>query len=93
MSLNRFQKNYHTDMKIKYFYINSDVEICVVIGELPKGLNERNRVAQSAIPIKNQKRGWQILYQHKDKTSIKHSEFYPTNYPVVYSPEKNLILN
>lgn len=79
-------------MKIKYFYINSDVEICVVIGELPKGLNERNRVAQSAIPIKNQKRGWQILYMAHEK-NVKHSEFYKLNYPVVYSAELNQILN
>lgn len=79
-------------MKIKYFYINSDVEICVIIGDLPKGLSERNRVTQSAIPIKNQKRGWQILYDTHGK-GVKHSEFYPTNHPTIYSAELNKILN
>lgn len=78
-------------MKIKYFYINSDVEICVVIGQLPLSKTEQLKLKQSAIPVKNQKRAFEILNQQYQST--KFDEFYAINYPVLWTAESNLILN
>lgn len=76
-------------MKIKYFYLNNDVEICVIVGNLPLSKAEQLKLKEVAIPVKNQKRAWEILnQQYKSTTS---DTFYWINYPVIYN--QGLILN
>lgn len=78
-------------MKIKYFYLNENVELCVIIGELPASKQEQEKLKDHAIPIKNQKRAWEIMNQQYKSTT--HSTFYKINYPAVYSAMSNQILN
>jgi hypothetical protein len=79
-------------MKLKYIYINENVELCAMLGEPPKNGSELLRAKQSAIVIGNQKRAFQILYQQNPK-EVKFGQIIKLQYPAIYSIELNQILN